>query len=270
MDDFLIRAVAGGIGMALITGPLGCFVVWRRMAYFGETISHAALLGIALGLVLNVSPIAGVVAVSVAVALLLALLQRGKTYASDTLLGILAHGTLAVGLVVIAMMETVRVDLLAFLFGDILAISAGDVLWIYAAALAVAGVLVFLWRPLVAISVHEDLAFVEGVPVAAAKLALMILLAMVVAVAMKVVGILLVISLLIIPAATARTFAETPEHMAVLAAVAGVIAVCGGLWGSLALDTPAGPSIVVASFALFLACFALPRAKRFLQRAGAA
>ena len=270
MDDFLIRAIAGGIGMALITGPLGCFVVWRRMAYFGETIAHAALLGIALGLILGVSPLVGVVAVSVAVALLLVLLQRGKTYASDTLLGILAHGTLSVGLVVISTMETVRVDLFSYLFGDILAISLGDVAWIYAAGFAVACALVVLWRPLVAISVHEDLAFVEGVPVAAAKLALMILLAMVVAVAMKVVGILLVISLLIIPAATARTLATTPEHMAGLAAIAGVIAVCGGLWGSFEFDTPAGPSIVLASFVLFLAGVGIPRAMRFFQSSGVA
>ena len=258
MDDFLVRAVIGGCAVAVVAAPLGVFVVWRRMAYFGDTLAHAALLGVALGFLLGVDLNAGVVAVGISVALLLALLQRGRQIGSDTLLGILSHGGLAVGLVVLAFLETVRVDLMAYLFGDILAVTGGDIAWVVGGGAAVLAAMAFLWRPLLAITVHEELAAVEGVPVAAVRLGYMMLLAVVVALAMKVVGILLVTSLLVIPPAAARRFARTPEGMAVLAALAGCLAVAGGLWGSFAYDTPSGPSIVVAALALFAVSVAIP------------
>ncbi len=251
IEDFLWRALFAGIGVALVAGPLGCFIVWRRMAYFGATLSHAALLGIALGLLLGVNVNLGVVLVSVLVSLLLVALQQQRRLASDTLLGILAHGALALGLVVIAFMETVRVDLLAYLFGDILAVTDGDLLWIYGGGVPSLALLVAIWRSLLFVTVHEELAQVEGVPVAAVRLTFMILIGLVIATAMKIVGILLIVSLLIIPAATARQLARTPEQMALLAAGVGAISVVLGLSASMQWDAPAGPSIVVAAVALF-------------------
>jgi len=251
MDDFLLRALAAGIGVALVAGPLGCFVVWRRMSYFGAALSHSALLGVALGLLLEINPMAGVVAVCLAVALMLAALERDRRFAADTLLGILAHGALALGLVAVAFLETVRLDLMGYLFGDILAVTATDLRWIYAGGAACLAVLAAIWKPLLAMSVQEELAQVEGVAVARIRLLFMLLIAFVIAVAIKVVGVLLIVSLLIIPAAIARRFASTPEQMAVMAALAGCLSVAGGLFASATIDTPAGPSIVVVATALF-------------------
>jgi zinc transport system permease protein len=265
LDDFLLRALAGGLGVALVAGPFGSFVVWRRLAYFGDTLAHSALLGVALGFLLHINLTLGIMLVCQLLAVLLFFGQRQKQLASDTLLGIFSHGALSLGLVVLAFMEDVRVDLFAYLFGDILAIGTADLLWIFAGGgLALAGLL-WLWSPLLAITIHEDLARVEGIPVDRVNWAFLGLIALTVAVMMKVVGLLLVTSLLIVPAATARRFAGNPEVMALLASVLGCLAVAGGLYGSFAWDTPAGPSIVVAACLLFLLGQLLP--KRLLRGA---
>ena len=258
MDEFLVRALIGGGGAALVAGPFGVFMVWRRMAYFGATLAHAALLGVALGLVLGLNPIVGVgIVCLLAAAALFALGERGPL-AGDTLLGILAHGSLALGLVIIAVLESARVDLLATLFGDILAIGPADIAWIYGGGAVALGLLAWLWRPLLSMTVHEELARIEGVRTGAVRLAFMLLIAVVVAAAMKIVGVLLIVSLLIIPAATARRFASGPEQMAVLAALIGCLAVAAGLFASLGWDTPAGPTIVVAATVLFFLALAAP------------
>ncbi|QCO02628.1 zinc ABC transporter permease subunit ZnuB [Azospirillum argentinense] len=262
MDDFVLRALAAGCGIALVAGPLGSFVVWRRMAYFGDTLAHSALLGVALGFLLGVNPLIGVVGVCVALALALVGLQRRRALASDTVLGILSHSSLSLGLVAIAFLETLRVDLVAYLFGDILSVTTADLAWIYAGGAAALGGLLLLWRRLLAVTVDEDLARVEGMPVEALRLAFMLLIALVIAAAMKIVGILLITSLLIIPAAAARRFSRTPEAMAALASVFGIAAVLGGLLSSLNWDLPGGPSIVVAAAALFLASMMVPAANR--------
>jgi zinc transport system permease protein len=258
-DDFLLRALVGGFGVALIAGPFGSFVVWRRLAYFGETLAHSAVLGIAFGFLLQIDLTLGILVTCQVLALLLFLSQRQRLLASDTLLGILSHGSLSVGLVVLAFMEGIRVDLVAYLFGDILAIGMSDLGWIFGGGgLAIAGLL-WLWRPLLAITIHEDLARVEGVAVDRTNWLFMALMALTVAVMMKVVGLLLVVSLLIIPAATARRFASNPEFMAVLASMIGCLAVAGGLYGSFTWDTPAGPSVVVAASILFAVSLILPK-----------
>ncbi|MBC8267961.1 MAG: metal ABC transporter permease [Rhodospirillaceae bacterium] len=256
MDDFLIRALLAGCAVALVAGPLGAFVVWRRMAYFGATLSHASLLGIALGLLLGIKPTLGVLAVCIVVALLMGLRHRSiktEMLSEDTMLGILAHGTLALGLVAVAFLGDVRFDLNAYLFGDILAVTTGDLYGLYLGGVVVATILAFIWRPLLSATVDEELAIVEGIPVHIHRLVYMLVLAGVVALAMKVVGILLVTSLLIIPAAAARQLSTTPEQMGALAALCGCLSIAGGLWGSATYDTPSGPSIVVASLVLFVA-----------------
>ena len=255
-DAFVWRALVAGLGVAIVAAPLGCFVIWRRMAYFGDTLSHSALMGVALGVVAGVDPMLGVLLAALASGVLLVTLQRFGEFAGDTILGILAHSTLALGVVVLAAVEAVRVDLFAYLFGDILAVLGGDLAWIGGGAAVVLVALIALWRPLLSMTVHPDLAQVEGVPVLAMRLAFVLLLAIVVAVAMRIVGILLITSLLVIPPATARRLARTPVQMAWLATAAAAVAVVSGLAGSLAWDLPAGPAMVVAAAVLFLAVLA--------------
>lgn len=258
LDDFLVRAVVGGALVALVAAPLGAFVVWRRMAYFGDTVSHSALLGVALGFLLGLNLNLMVTLVCLLIAVLLVLLQRRQELASDTLLGILAHSALSLGLVAVAFVEGLRVDLMAYLFGDILAVTRQDLLGIVIGVSLGLLLLLLLWRPLLAITVHEELARVEGLPILPIRLGLMLLIALVIATAMQVVGVLLITALMIIPAATARRFSRTPEQMALLAMVFGVAAVLMGIWGSFVYDTPTGPSIVVAAMLLFVSLYFLP------------
>ena len=263
LDDFFIRAIVGGIGVALLAGPLGCFIVWRRLAYFGDTLSHSALLGVAMALLLNMNITITVFFISVAVSMLLILLQRRASLSSDALLGLLAHATLAVGLVVLAFMTWVRVDLMGFLFGDILAITVRDIAIIWGGGLVVLALVSFIWKPLLASTVSYEIAVAEGLRPDLANFLFMVLMAGVIAISMKIVGVLLITALLIIPAATARRVSGNPEIMAVMASMLGAGSVWLGLEGSLKWDTPAGPSIVVAALAFFIiSLLPLPKFKR--------
>lgn len=252
-DPFLLRALAAGVGIALICAPLGCFVVWQRMAYFGETVAQASLIGIALGLALELELTASALVVAAAVALTLVLLSRQRMLPLDSILGLLAHAALAAGVVLTALAGGPSVDLLSFLFGDIFAVTNGDLWWIAIGGVASLTALAFLWRPLLAIAVHEEMAAAEGMNRDLVNGAFVVMLAVAVAIAMKIVGVLLVIAFLIMPAAAARPVSATPEGMAaaaVLIAVAGVIA---GLGASLTWDVPGGPAIVLALAALAMA-----------------
>lgn len=236
-----------------MTGPLGAFVIWRKLAYFGDTLAHAALLGAGIGLFLQVDPQIAVVATSVILALVLVVLQRTKSVASDTLLGILSHTALAAGLVCVNLLSDARVDLYALLFGDLLTVQVRDVIWIWLIAVVVLGMLYRFWQPLLLATLDEQLARVEGVAIEKMRILLVILIALVIAFAMKVVGILLITALLIIPAAASRQVSRSPQGMAVGASLIGGCAVISGLAMSWYLDTPAGPGIVlVASFVFFV------------------
>lgn len=252
LDDFFIRALVAGIGVAIVAGPLGCFVVWRRMAYFGDTLSHSGLLGVALAFLLELDITFAVFAVSAIVSLCLFMLQKRGGLSSDALLGLLSHSSLALGLVVLAFMSWVRIDLMSFLFGDILAVSRGDIAVILLGGAAGLAALALIWRTLFAATVNRELAQAEGLNTNRAELVFLLLMAVLIAISIKIVGVLLITALLIIPAATARRIASGPEQMALLAALLGAVAVIAGLFGSLQWDTPSGPSIVVAALAMFL------------------
>ncbi len=252
LDDFFIRALIGGIGTALVTGPLGCFIIWRRLAYFGDTLSHSALLGVAIALLFEINITFAVFITSLIVAFSLLLLQRGRNLPSDTLLGMLAHSAIALGLVVLAFMTWVRVDLLGFLFGDILSITKTDIAVIWLGGLTVLVILARIWRPLFAATVSAEIAKSEGLKPDYINIIFMVMMALVIAISMKIVGVMLITALLIIPAAAARSFSSSPEQMALIAIIFGSIAVCFGLFGSLEFDTPAGPSIIVSTLLLFI------------------
>ena len=251
LDDFFLRALLAGVGIAVVAAPLGCFIVWRRMAYFGDAMAHSALIGVALGLALGIQSTFGVVLAVGIITLLLVALERKPWISSDTGLGILAHGSLALGLVALSLVGGRGVNYSAWLFGDILAVSRQDLAYIYGCGAFLLLVLLAVWRPLLAVTAHQDLAQAEGVPVLRMRAVLILLIALVIALAMQLVGVLLTTSLLIIPAAAARRYARTPEMMAALAAAIGAAAVVLGLYGSLWWDIPSGPSIVLAAVALF-------------------
>ena len=252
MIDFLLPSLLAGLGIALIAGPLGSFVVWRKMAYFGDTLAHASLMGLALGFLLEINLYLALLICCLGLALILVTLQKQKLVATDTLLGILAHSSLSLGLIAVSFLDSVRIDLMSYLFGDLLAVSPSDLLVIYTGVVVVGVTLFMFWRPLLSTTINEDLAAVDGINIDLMRLILMLLVGLVIAVGMKFVGALIMTSLLIIPAATARKLAQTPEQMAGIASIIGSISVCSGLYLSWTFDTPAGPSVVVSATAMFM------------------
>ena len=252
LNEFLLRSFLGGIGIAIVCGPLGCLMIWQRMAYFGAALSHAALLGIALGLFFKINLYLCILFICILLSLVLLYMERFKNLTSDTALGILAHATLALGIVVLSMVPSVRMDLMAYLFGDILSINWSDILWIYSGGIIVISILLIIWKPLLSLIVQRDLALVDGVNEGVIRLVFLVLLSVAVAISMQVVGILLVVSMLIIPGACARRFSHSPEQMAIFAIITGCLAIITGLLLSLMVDTPAGPSIVVTATGLFI------------------
>jgi zinc transport system permease protein len=249
---WLLDSLLAGWLLSLMSGPLGSFIVWRRMAYFGDTLAHSALLGITLGFLLDVQLNLAIVLCAVFVALILASLQRQHIIPSDTLLGLMAHTTLAAGLVTLSLVDNVRIDINGYLFGDLLAVNREDLITMAIGAAIVLAVLSRMWRGLLAASVSEELAQVEGYPVARLRLLFMVLLAVVIAGAMKLVGVLLITALLIIPAAAARPFSRSPAQMAGFATIISMLSVALGLGFSYQMDTPAGPSIVLTSSLFFV------------------
>ena len=249
-DDFMIRATLAGIGVALAAAPLGCFVVWRRMAYFGDATAHAAMLGVALSLAMGMSVFVGTIAVALLMALIVTNLS-GRGYAMDTLLGVLAHSALAFGLVAVSFLSGVRIDLMAYLFGDILAVSKSDLMVIWGGAACVMGLIIWRWSALLTATLNEELAYASGINPKREQLLLTLGLAITVAVAIKVVGVLLIAAMLIIPSAAARNLARTPESMAIFAAIIGSLSAVLGLRGAYVFDTPAGPTIVCVAALIF-------------------
>lgn len=254
LDSFLMRAALAGVGVATAAAPLGCFIVWRRMAFFGDATAHAAILGVALALASGLPVFIGVLLMALAMALFVG--WRDAQYSADAALGVAAHSALALGLVAVSFLEGIRIDIEAFLFGDILAVSRSDVGVIWIGATLVGALLIWRWNALLAATLNEDLATASGIDPRREQLVLTLALAVVVAVAIKVVGALLISAMLIIPAAGARNFADTPERMVIVATIVGAFAALAGLALAWVFDTPAGPSIVCAAALAFVASVA--------------
>lgn len=259
LDDFLIRAGLAGVFIALAAAPLGCLVVWRRMAYFGDATGHAALLGVALAMSLSMPLMIGVVVIAAAMALSVSFATHRGTYATDTLLGVFSHAALAIGLVAAAILPDVRLNLIDTLLGDILTVSPTDVMLIGGGALLILVAIAWFWRGLLNATLSPELLVAEGGSLLRDKLVFTLSLALFVALSMKLVGILLITAMLILPAAAAAPLARSPERMVILAAGIGVMSVIGGLWLSWEADTQAGPSIIVVSSFFFVLFNAIPK-----------
>jgi len=261
-DPFLLRALLAAVGLAIVAAPLGALVVWNRMAYFGESIAQAGLIGVALGLLLGINLTLAVLVATLAAAGLLIFFTRQRVLPVDAILGLVHQGTLALGIIILALLAGPSVDLMGYLFGDIFAVTTGDLWWIYGGGAVVLAALAWLWQPLLRLAVHEELAAAEGVPRQTVKAAFILLLALTVGIAIKIVGVLLVIAFLVVPAVAARPFAATPERMAGLSALIGVASVVAGIALSVAIDAPGGPAIVLvmsAAAALSLTFAAVAR-----------
>lgn len=265
LDDFMVRATLAGVGVALAAAPLGCFVVWRRMAYFGDATAHAAMLGVALSLALQLPIFAGAVVVAMIMAITVTTVA-GRGYAMDTLLGVMAHSSLAFGLVAVSFLSGIRIDLMAYLFGDILAVSRSDLAVIWGGAGLVIALITWRWSSLLTATLSEELAYAGGLQPKREQMILTLSLAITVAVAIKVVGVLLIAAMLIIPAAAARGMARTPESMAFIAAAIGSVSAVLGLRSAYIFDTPAGPSIVCVAALLFAGASLLSSLRRHLNQ----
>ena len=265
-DDFFIRALIAGIGIAIVVGPLGCFVIWRRLSYFGDTLSHSALLGVTLAYSFSVNISLSVFVVSAVVALLLINLQKKTKLAGDSLLGLLAHSTLAIGLVLIGFLSYIRFDLMGLLFGDILAVTIEDIALVWVGGFVILGILYFIWMSLFSATVNYDLSAAEGMKPEVSNFIFTLLLAGVIAISIKMIGALLITGLLLIPAATARNISNSPNQMVFLATLVGIISVIAGLFTSLELNTSSGPTIIVVALILFIISLVPLEIKSHLQK----
>ncbi|UDG79720.1 zinc ABC transporter permease subunit ZnuB [Candidatus Steffania adelgidicola] len=252
MIELLFPGWCAGVLLSLATGPLGSFIVWRKMSYFGDTLAHASLLSVAFGLLLNINLLYAIIGVMLTMALGLVWLERFPYLAIDTLLGIMAHGSLSLGLVVVSLMQGIRIDLMTYLFGDLLAVTPQDILLVGIGVTVVLTLILCQWRSLLSVTISPELAHVDGIRLPHIKLLLMLVTALTIGLAMKFVGALIITSLLIIPAATARRCAHSPEQMAVYATLGGALSITFGLAFSAVYDTPVGPSIVLCALILFL------------------
>ncbi len=263
LDDFFIRALIAGIGIALVTGPLGCFIIWRRLSFFGDTLAHAALLGVTMAVFFEINIAFSVFLISSVVALILIKLQKNTKLPGDALLGLLAHSSLAVGLVVIGFLTSIRFDVMGLLFGDILAVNQNDLLLIWIGGALILLILKFIWKPLFASTVNHELAEAEGMEPNKFNAIFTVLMAAVIAISIKIVGLLLITGMLIMPAAMGRNLSNNPQQMVKLSVIGGLLSVIIGLFSSLQLNTPSGPSIITAALILF--CFSLIKIKKYSE-----
>ena len=252
LEDFFIRALIAGLGIAIVTGPLGCFVIWRRLSYFGDTLAHSALLGVTLAYTLEFNIAISVFIISSLIALILIDLQKRTNLPGDALLGLLAHSSLAVGLVVIGFLKFIRFDIMGLLFGDILAVTIDDIFIIWIGGPLILIILKLIWKSLFASTVNYELAEAEGLNPDRAKAIFTILMAGIIAISIKMVGLLLITGMLIIPAAMARNISSSPQMMVIFSVIGGLLSVILGLLTSLEFNTASGPSIIAAALFLFI------------------
>lgn len=262
-EEFMIRAMLGGIALAIVSGPVGCFILWKKLAYFGDTLAHSALLGVALAVFLNLNTVFAVFIIAVLVSFLLLFLRRTQIFSGDTALGILSHTALALGLILISVAAPGNFSLNALLFGDILAVTWIDVGTGFAIAATILLVLLLRWNSLIAHTFSSEIARVERIGSTKDEILFLVLCSGLIAIAMKITGILLISALLILPAATGRIFSRSPEQMAIMAVIFGIFSVIGGLIASLELDLPSGPSIIVAAATYLVSVFVISKLLSF-------
>ena len=266
LDDFLLRSVVAGLIMVTIAAPMGCLMVWQRLAFLSDTLGHAAVLGVGLGLMLSVVPIFGVLAVALLIVFSLSRVSSFNSALSETTLAIISHTGLAGGIILVGMLPSQTVNLEAILFGDLLATTRTDLLSLLVTTVVLLILLAHHWRSFVAVSVSREIAQAEGIEVRKVQFLMYTMIALLVAVMMKVMGVLLIAAMLVIPTTSARLFSRSPEQMVALSALYGLGALAGGIGSSYQFDWQTGPAIVVSATLLLLVTLAVTRIVRSLPR----
>ena len=259
LDDFLIRAVLAGLIMVVIAAPMGCLMVWQRLAFLSDTLGHAAVLGVGLGLLLQIEPIFGVLAVALVIVFSLSRVSSFNSALSETTLAIISHTGLAGGIILVGLLPGPAVNLEAILFGDLLATTSADLLNLLLTTVLLLVLLLRHWRAFVAVSVSREIAQAEGIEVRRIQFLMYIMIALLVAVMMKVMGVLLIAAMLVIPTTSARLFSRSPEQMVYISGLYGLFALGGGITSSFHFDWQTGPAIVVSATVLLLLTLAVTR-----------
>ncbi len=252
LDDFLVRSIIAGLLMVSIAAPMGCLMVWQRLAFLSDTLGHAAVMGVGLGLLLQLPPMFGVLGVVVLIVVSLSQATSFNNALSETTLAIISHTGLAAGLILLGILPANTVSLEAILFGDLLAVTLTDLGMILVTTLVLAVLLLQHWRSFVAVSVSREIAQAEGIAVRKVQLLMYLMIAMLVAVMMKVMGVLLIAAMLVIPTSSARVLSSSPERMVMFSALFGFAALGGGIFSSFQFDWQTGPSIVLSATTLLL------------------
>ena len=252
LDDFLVRSVIAGVLMVSTAAPIGCLMVWQRLAFLSDTLGHAAVMGVGLGLLLQLPPMFGVLGVVLLIVVSLSQVTSFNNALSETTLAIISHTGLAAGLILIGLLPANTVSLEAILFGDLLAVTINDLVMILVTTLVLGGLLLLHWRSFVAVSVSREIAQAEGIEVRKVQLLMFLMIALLVAVMMKVMGVLLIAAMLVIPTSSARMLSSSPERMVLFSALFGFAALSGGIFSSFQFDWQTGPAIVLSATALLL------------------
>ena len=259
LDDFLVRSVIAGLIMVVIAAPMGCLMVWQRLAFLSDTLGHAAVMGVGLGLLLEVTPVFGVLAVALLIVFSLNRVNSFNSALSETTLAIISHTGLAGGIILVGLLPAQSVNLEAILFGDLLATTSADLTRLLITTVVLLLLLLHYWRSFVAVSVSREIAQAEGIEVRKVQLLMYIMIALLVAVMMKVMGVLLIAAMLVIPTSSARLFSRSPEQMVAVSALYGLGALAGGISSSFHFDWQTGPAIVVSATLLLLITLAITR-----------
>jgi len=248
---FMQRALLGGVMVGVITAVIGVFVVLRGMSFMGTGIAHASFGGVALGLLIGVDPVLAALAFCLAVAWGIGAVTRRGALKEDTAIGIFFAATMALGALLMGLRQGYNVDLFAYLFGSVLAISTGDLYWILGVGALALLTVYLLYKEFVFIAFDPEAARVAGLPEPALYYLLLTLVAVTVVVALKVVGIVLVSALLVTPAAAAYRLSETVAGMMAWAVALSVTSVVVGLLLAYGLNTASGATIVLTATAFF-------------------
>ncbi|MGB5330415.1 MAG: metal ABC transporter permease [Gammaproteobacteria bacterium] len=259
LDDFLVRSVIAGLIMVVIAAPMGCLMVWQRLAFLSDTLGHAAVMGVGLGLLLEVTPVFGVLAVALLIVFSLNRVNSFNSALSETTLAIISHTGLAGGIILVGLLPAQSVNLEAILFGDLLATTSADLTRLLITTVVLLLLLLHHWRSFVAVSVSREIAQAEGIEVRKVQFLMYIMIALLVAVMMKVMGVLLIAAMLVIPTTSARLFSRSPEQMVAVSALYGLGALVGGISSSFQFDWQTGPAIVVSATMLLLITLAITR-----------